>query len=98
MWADFIADLTAELTKSTDENAKAYLQNYTEFLNLKRKDEKKLAADRHCQVYFLNKDTDSVDKLTVKRLPLEAMIENGTFILTQKQRNENSRAWRKEFF
>lgn len=60
---------------------------------MKRKDESKLVADRHCQVYFLNKENDSVEKLTIKRLPFEAMIDTGSFILTQKQRNENSREW-----
>ena len=60
---------------------------------MKRKDDAKLASDRNCQVYFLSKEEDSISKLTVKRLPLESIVENGNFILDRNSRNERSKDW-----
>ena len=76
-----------ELEKSENENARNYMKNYEASLDSakkKRTDEPKLKADRHCQVYFLSNEIDSVEKLTKKKFILEQLKqEKGKFDYAQ---------------
>ena len=51
-----------------------------------------MKSDIHCQVYFLNREEDSLDKLTQKRLPLAEIAQNSTFIRSKKERDRISKA------